>query len=282
MSVDNTSSKRCRPSDFESEGNISADVGDAVGQKTPLKRQRTGPEVSSTSAEDSSTITDQALGEAEKEKAGAEKAEEDAIKERYKQIWNEWLAHNEWNPEHDRYYRQKIEWEVVQPSDAKTFYRFTDAEMDTLPYAMNRCNPRRPGKAYNRLDLIRLAYRKEAALNGVKGAVHGMPRDKMFKEGKRLFEARMKDLESKYWTFTGGKRRPNLRTFTAVQHPADRDTSEPTRPIGTWWERVWKNGQTVGWWLVCHFDPKAEGSGRDDDFASRERFWPIEKGLPAW
>ncbi len=64
--------------------------------------------------------------------------------------------------------------------------------MGTLPYVTfeNQNNPMRPGKSYNKLDLLRLAYRKEAALNGVEGALDGVPKDDLLKEGQRLFDAR--------------------------------------------------------------------------------------------
>lgn len=48
----------------------------------------------------------------------------------------------------------------------------------------------RPRKSYNKLDLLRLAYRKEAVLNGVEGVLDGVPKDDMLKVGKRLFDAR--------------------------------------------------------------------------------------------
>lgn len=64
--------------------------------------------------------------------------------------------------------------------------------MGTLPYVTfeNQYNPKHPGKSYNRLDLLRLAYRKEATLNGVEGTLDGVPKDDMLKEGRRMFDAR--------------------------------------------------------------------------------------------
>ncbi|KAK0211115.1 hypothetical protein DFS33DRAFT_1379084 [Desarmillaria ectypa] len=156
--------------------------------------------------------------------------------------------------------------------------------MGTLPYVTfeNQNNPSCPGKSYNKLDLLRLAYRKEATLNGVEGALDGLPKDDMLKEGQRLFDGRMNDLDSNYKKKHDGKSRLVLRTFSIIQ----RRTYIPkrTRPFGTWWERVWEDGRMFGWWLVYHFDPEAECDGGDDDSyrSLRERFWPLEKGCPGW
>ncbi|KAK0463722.1 uncharacterized protein EV420DRAFT_1729064 [Desarmillaria tabescens] len=271
MSVDNTSSKHWHSPDSESEGNTLDTESDAVVQKTPAKRRKPATEgsegspksrtcVSPSSAQGSPKITKKALAEAEKAKKNHQKESLGSM---------------------------KIGWKVVQYTDAKNHFRFSDQEMGTLPYVTfeNQNNPSRPGKSYNKLDLLRLAYRKEAALNGVEGALDGVPNDSMLKEGQRLFDARMDDLDSKYKKNHGGKSRPVLRTFSIIQRRSY--SPEPIRPFGAWWERVWEDGRMIGWWLVYHFDPEAEcGGGNDDDgdyYRSLDkRFWPVEKGCPSW
>lgn len=83
---------------------------------------------------------------------------------------------------------------------AKTYYRFLDKEMGTLPYTTfeNQHNTSRPGRAFNRSDLLRLGYRKEAALSGVKGALEGTFEGGALREGKKLFEAKFVHLHNKY------------------------------------------------------------------------------------
>ncbi|KAK0239701.1 hypothetical protein EDD85DRAFT_997467 [Armillaria nabsnona] len=275
MSATNTPSKRRHPP--ESKGNISGTDRDVISPKPPVKRRKTGteegsPEFKSPSSEKGSPkVTKKALAEAEK-----------ARKNQRKQSWEAWLAHgeNQWKPEQDPNYKQKIGWKVVQYTDAfsEKSLSVSDEEMGTLPYVTfeNQNNPMRPGKSYNKLDLLTLAYRKEAALNGVEGALDGVPKDDMLKEGQRLFDARMDNLDSKYKKSHDGKSRPVLRTFSIVQRRTY-DTSKPIRPFGAWWERVC-------WWLVYHFDPEAECGGSDggDSYyrSLRERFWPVEKGCP--
>ncbi|KAK0196707.1 hypothetical protein F5146DRAFT_1129502 [Armillaria mellea] len=227
MTANNTPSKRrCPP---ESQDNISPTGRDAIGPKTPVKRRKTGteqsPESKSPSSEKGSPkIAKKVLAEAER-----------ARKNQLKQSWEAWLAHgeNQWKPEQDPDYKQKIGWKVVQYTDAKNYFRFSDKEMGTLPYITfeNQNNPMRPGKSYNKLDLLRLAYRKEAALNDIEGALDGVPKDDMLKEGQRLFDARMNDLDSKYKKKHDGKSRPVLRTFSIVQRKIY-DTSKPIRPFG--------------------------------------------------
>ncbi|KAK0441974.1 hypothetical protein EV421DRAFT_1736583 [Armillaria borealis] len=285
MSANNTPSRRRRPP--ESHGNISAIDSDAIGPKTPVKHRKTGTEEGSpesgtpkspSSEKVSPKTTKKALAEAEK-----------ARKNQQKQSWEAWLARgeNQWKPEQDPNYKQKIGWKVVQYTDAKNHFRFSDEEMGTLPYVAfeNQNNPMRPGKSYNKLDLLRLAYRKEAALNGVEGALDGVPKDDMLKEGQRLFDARMDNLDNKYKKSHDGKSRPVLRTFSIIQRRTY-DNSKPIRPFGAWWERVWEDGRMIGWWLVYHFDPEAECGGSDggDSYyrSLRERFWPVEKGCPDW
>ncbi len=112
MSANNTPSKRRRPP--ESQGSISATDRDVIGPKTPVKRRKTGteegsPEFKSPSSEKGSPkVTKKALAEAEK-----------ARKNRRKQSWEAWLARgeNQWKPEQDPNYKQKIGWKVVQYTD---------------------------------------------------------------------------------------------------------------------------------------------------------------------
>ncbi|SJL00855.1 uncharacterized protein ARMOST_04169 [Armillaria ostoyae] len=270
-----SSSKRNRSPDFTlGENSVTPESKSDSDFAIPAKRRKTGSPKSQTlvtpSSAQSPKVTKKALAEALK-----------AQKEQQRRAWDAWLARdeNQWSPDKDPEYKQKVGWKVIHFTVAKTYYRFSDKEMGTLPYTTfeNQHNTSRPGRAFNRSDLLRLGYRKEAALSGVKGALEGTFEGGALHEGKKLFDAKLEHLNDKYKKAHQGQPRPGPRTLNIVLKT---ETSDFRRPFGSWWERVWDpSGNLAGWWLVMQFDPGASDSSGPSD---EERFWPIEQGHPPW
>lgn len=76
----------------------------------------------------------------------------------------------------------------LNPILAKTFYRLTTEELDTLPYweFENENNPAHPGRSYVLGNVKLLVYRKLATLAGLHKA--GVGEQELLRRGMRLFD----------------------------------------------------------------------------------------------
>ena len=83
---------------------------------------------------------------------------------------------------------------LIAPNEAKQYFRLKDFEVLTVPSFRtdNVHNPKTDSHLYPRLMLADIAYRKEAALADIPGALDepkAATQDHVFSEGKKLFDA---------------------------------------------------------------------------------------------
>ncbi|KAK0497014.1 hypothetical protein EDD18DRAFT_1164945 [Armillaria luteobubalina] len=256
----------------------------AVGLPSSVKRRKTGSGSSSSKSQRSQSRKSPSKRNPSKATQKDLAKAKSAQKAQQKRAWNAWLAReeNRWSPDEDPDYKQEVGWQVIQYSDAKKYYRFSDKEMETLPYTPfdNQHNLNRPGRSFHLPDLLRLGYRKAAVLGGISGALEGTFQGVALQEGKRLYDEKMKDLDEKYKKKHEGRSRPGPETYRIVAKK--KGTTRRPRPFGSWWESVYENGKKIGYWLVLHFDPDADEGPSPPHPSREERFWPIENGRPDW
>ncbi|KAF8067568.1 hypothetical protein FPV67DRAFT_1141452 [Lyophyllum atratum] len=128
-----------------------------------------------------------------------------------KAAWHDWCLANAWKK--DIKYKQGAGWKVIHSSEAKKYFGFKPEELATVPHEEfpNEHNPKTPGRSYRREDILKLAYRKHAALKGVPGAcaLHGNENEAAaLEEGKKLYEANLQKLEARYCAKNNGNERP--------------------------------------------------------------------------
>ncbi|PBK78580.1 hypothetical protein ARMSODRAFT_1078111 [Armillaria solidipes] len=285
MATNSRSSKHKRPLDSElKDSSISpTEMSIDGGLPSSVKCRKTGSVNSSPKSQRSQSRKSSSKQNppkvTQKDLAKAKSAQ----KAQRKQAWNTWLAReeNRWSPEEDPNYKQEVGWQVIHYSDANKYYRFSDVEMETLPYTTfdNKHDLNHPGRSFHRLDLLRLGYRKAAVLGGIPGALEGIFQGEALQEGKRLYDEKMKDLDDKYKKKHEGKSRPGPETYTIFEK---KGTTGRPRPPGSWWERVYENGKKIGHWLVLRFDPDADEGPSPPHPNREERFWPLENGYPNW
>ncbi|KAK0228929.1 hypothetical protein IW262DRAFT_1535825 [Armillaria fumosa] len=304
MSTNSRSSQRKRPFDVELK-DISISLPEAdieVGLPSSVKCRKTGSgSLSSKSQRSQSRKTSSKQNPFKATQKDLTKAKS-AQKAQQKRAWNvlrirldaqnfpaksqqnAWLTReeNRWSPDEDPNYKQEVGWQVIQYSDAKKYYRFSDKEMETLPYTTfdNQHDLNHPGRSFHRPDLLRLGYRKAAVLGSISGALEGTFQGEALQEGKRLYDEKMKDLDEKYKKRHEGRSRPGPETYTILAKK--KGTTRRPRPFGSWWESVYENGKKIGYWLVLHFDPDADERPSPPHPSREERFWPIENGHPDW
>ncbi|KAF8067577.1 hypothetical protein FPV67DRAFT_1141617 [Lyophyllum atratum] len=140
-----------------------------------------------------------------------------------KAAWHDWCAANAWKK--DIKYKQRAGWSIIHSSDAMKYFSLRPEDLATVPHEefVNEYNPKTPGKSYRHEDLLKLAYRKQAALKGVPGACapHGNENEAAaLEEGERLYEAHLRKLEATYRAKHDGNERPGpvVRSRKPVVH----------------------------------------------------------------
>ncbi|KAK0463729.1 uncharacterized protein EV420DRAFT_1638650 [Desarmillaria tabescens] len=97
-----------------------------------VKRKRSSPKSQRSQSRKSPSSKQNPPKVTKKDQAKAKSAQ----KAQRKQAWDTWLAReeNQWSPEQDPNYKQEVGWRVIHYTDAKQYYRFSDKEMEALPY----------------------------------------------------------------------------------------------------------------------------------------------------
>ncbi|KAI0737610.1 hypothetical protein C8Q80DRAFT_314609 [Daedaleopsis nitida] len=198
--------------------------------------------------------------------------------------WKKWCEARRWEKKDDPEYRQKVGSKEVHRSDAMSYFRLKDYEIDTLPHIIfeNEHSPLSPGKSYSLGNLHTLVSRKFAFLAGLDPDISMKTQEVEFlRRGWELFQADTQKLEERMKA--KGKTRkalvfrvtylPRLRpcpvSGAAIGDARAQARAKP-RPLGSWTSRVYEDGVCIGEWLNFQFDP-------DDDgifYARYERFRP--------
>ncbi|CAJ2512931.1 Uu.00g010500.m01.CDS01 [Anthostomella pinea] len=201
----------------------------------------------------------------------AEAAQRAAQRQQWKEAWTEWVAESAWIK--DESYRQKVGSVEIHRTDAKTYYRLTTEELNTLPYREfeNEHNPAQPGRSYAHEGVKMLVSRKYATLAGLHDS--GLTERELLRRGGKLFDEAKADGLRKNPNTPG---RPKIGKIVRIKKYNDSPARTERRPPGSWETPVRANGKLVGYWLNLQFDPEADA---DVHLTDADRFRPLDSNV---
>ncbi|KAH9884576.1 hypothetical protein F4778DRAFT_555031 [Xylariomycetidae sp. FL2044] len=125
-------------------------------------------------------------------KAALKKAET-VRRTQHKADWKQWVEEHKWT--YDPSYAQQPGTEEIHRTEAKTYYRPTQEELDTLPHweFENENNPSAPGRSYRHALVRQLVARKHAYLAGLHRTLPDVDEGRIFREGMDLFREAFPD-----------------------------------------------------------------------------------------